>query len=1455
MPLFYIDIFLVFSSTLLGTLSRYVYVNISGTDHINCGSRPQPCQSLSYTINNVSRPNDKIYLIASPLKEIRYSLEKQIIIKHSLTITKYPLVGLNPVIIYRVNASSSSKEFYSFSSFRPTAAAAAAAAEMLSLKVKSVNFHVNIFSTFSEGYRYTGKNMFGDISGCRLLFSISNSIINSPYHAINLSDLTGYENVSIHVEDSIIQNGKFVFQNNRKSCEPTEHIKNIIQMKNVTVLNTGNTALSANGCFKISFNKITCCNNTWKKEGLFTFGRASLKMQNILIENILPSNDQSEEKALFLIESCDVEIQNLRIKDCKVPSSMWLHKTLAVFLLQNSIVKMENMKMIGNSFQSLARVESSLLIINNITLSNNIFNGTLYSVEKSNLKLNDAEFRNNSVGSLIHINLNSCVLITNNILSRNTIHKNGYSLVNGIVRFKNVALTRNNLMKNMLHLTSKSSAIIQNNTLNNNSVSKAAFNISNMSRIQINNIVFAQNKLLQDLLYMESNSSAVIDNNILNENNVSKAIYNLSNTSSIQLHNVRFTRNNLMQDLLVMHSNSTAIIKNNILTENNVSRYVYFLENMSSIQLHNVTFTRRNLMSCLLYMLLNSSAIVNNNTIVGNNMNVGLFAKYSNLRMDTILFQNNTFKKHFIWVSFSKKVSLDLMRITENRFLGSIIEIKNCVGRLANTDIKNDGHRSVEAISVTWTYEYDKYFLFELTNNTITWSSGSSLSFRPIIDLTGRIKISNVNVLVFSIADIEVLRYSTKPILVQTPVNVSDYSIADLEVLRYSTKPILMQRPVNVLDYPIAGLERFLNLTQHTLVQRPVNVSNFSIPDIKVLRFPTKPILVQRSYNQIFFNTYEISSLLISCRRANVKHIATHDTIRCTPCLQDTYTLLNGSLNISSKSLGNKEYTLLKESKNFTCDDCPAGANCTEHIKSKGNFYGYITKQQKAKFVPCPLNFCCSADQCKTIISCNKGRTGTLCGKCSKSNTESFLSTNCISVNLCKNFGTFWLIYCAYALSLATCLYYMRDLIILIKTTGGKVSKVFKFFQKERKDEDETDEMISIIGSEEHPEEKVSHFTMSGIFALIVSFYQIKEVMAVDVKYGSAGRFSFITVITKFINLEIVAMNSASYCPMTDLNAVSKAFIKTYLLTFAFIMASLMNYLISRIYYSFGGKIRRESSLKPSDRLGVCLIRVLMLSYKNIATASLMLLNCVEVAGIRVLHVNGNIKCFEWWQVIVAVFFSTWIMFFPLSLKLSYTMFMKDEITFPKCIFSLMVPFVLVLYRILNRNVVSVVLQKPRNVSKVQRILQEMFEESYRVKKNDSRRESVFYETWRLYQRVLLTIAATYFINPLVRITFMTPIITLNALFYFVYRPYKPEMYILHLMELVSILGFFVCLTHNMFRGFLYVYDIKHEDHVTLIWEAFTIADQLYSPIWVLFWFFIIKPVYSKVKNAIKKRM
>ena len=395
-----------------------------------------------------------------------------------------------------------------------------------------------------------------------------------------------------------------------------------------------------------------------------------------------------------------------------------------------------------------------------------------------------------------------------------------------------------------------------------------------------------------------------------------------------------------------------------------------------------------------------------------------------------------------------------------------------------------------------------------------------------------------------------------------------------------------------------------------------------SLFETEILKYSTKNItlFVNRKL-RTFPNIYIISSLFIGCTKASVKHIKRAGSFQCIPCAPGTYTLNNESLNASLSFQGISKY----EKRNFTCIDCPVGANCTASIKSKSNFYGYETKEQKLKFLPCPRGFCCNGNQCNTIKSCNKKRTGTLCGRCIESYVESFLSTDCVSLYSCQNFTTFWLLYYVYALILATFLYYMKDVISLIKTTAKSSSKILKSCEKEKESDSKIDVMISIVGAEED-EEKTSNFTVSGIFTLIVSFYQIKQLMKVDVQHKNSTDFSFITLITDFLNLEVVAVSFSSYCPMSNLDAVSKTFIKTYLLTATLLVACLINYFMSEIFHFFRSSIGRLSSLKPSDRFGVCFIRLLMLSYKNMASASLLLLKCVEVADNQVLFIKGDMN-------------------------------------------------------------------------------------------------------------------------------------------------------------------------------------------------------------------------------------
>ena len=138
---------------ILGTLSSCIYVNVNGSDQVNCGSIARPCRSLSFTINNVSRHNDKICLISSQFKQIRYSLENQIVIKHNLTVTKFPVYSLNPVITYHLNMTNNWQEFYAF-----VISPYVVAPGTLTINVKSVNFNVNILTTFSEGHKTLSKS-------------------------------------------------------------------------------------------------------------------------------------------------------------------------------------------------------------------------------------------------------------------------------------------------------------------------------------------------------------------------------------------------------------------------------------------------------------------------------------------------------------------------------------------------------------------------------------------------------------------------------------------------------------------------------------------------------------------------------------------------------------------------------------------------------------------------------------------------------------------------------------------------------------------------------------------------------------------------------------------------------------------------------------------------------------------------------------------------------------------------------------------------------------------------------------------------------------------------------------------------------------------------------------------------------------------------------------------------
>ena len=124
---------------------------------------------------------------------------------------------------------------------------------------------------------------------------------------------------------------------------------------------------------------------------------------------------------------------------------------------------------------------------------------------------------------------------------------------------------------------------------------------------------------------------------------------------------------------------------------------------------------------------------------------------------------------------------------------------------------------------------------------------------------------------------------------------------------------------------------------------------------------------------------------------------------------------------------------------------------------------------------------------------------------------------------------------------------------------------------------------------------------------------------------------------------------------------------------------------------------------------------------------------------------------------------------------------------FSKLILYLMVPFVVVVNYLLNKNVVSVNL--PAHIPGKCQSLREIFKEADCLKtwfKRDG------YGTCHLYKRVLLAIGAIFYSSStLEQITLIAPIVILIDLPNFMSRSCKLEIYIVHWMEVFSTLVFF----------------------------------------------------------------
>ena len=624
-------------------------------------------------------------------------------------------------------------------------------------------------------------------------------------------------------------------------------------------------------------------------------------------------------------------------------------------------------------------------------------------------------------------------------------------------------------MATFLRIKSNSVAVIQNNTLTENNFSWTVFDIEENSSIQLNHVTFIRNRLMCNLFRIKLNSSAIIQNNTLTENNVSYKVYEIIENSAIRLYYVTFTRNEFMGSLLWMYSNYSAFIQNNTLIENDVFQTVYSIKITSTIQMNHVTFIRNRLMGSLLWMYSDSSAIIKNNTLRENNV---LFTVYFIEKNSNIQLINGAF--------------------IQNNLMGKLLNmLSSCSAKLINNIMVGNSLGWI-IFAHSSSLEIKKIFIKDNMFSHVISAFQCYVRFESM-----QIPENNITHSMIYVEDCAVGMASTyvdnsDKFLASALKTRCTYLVYRYYLFEMTRTEIIWSSEVPIPARPIIQLSG-----NNTLSKVKILVN--SLFETEILQYSTKDVLLSVNGElRITTNVYNISSLFIGCTKARVKHFTQVGTFHCITCSRGTYSLINEPFNTSSDF--QRKNVTLPENSNFTCYDCPAGGNCTASIKTKSNNYGFKIKDHQVSFVPYPSGLCFPGSQCIQINSCNKNRVGTLCGRCIESYMESFLSTDCIPISSCQKFAKFWLIYCTYALILATFLYYMKDLITLIKTASIKFIKTFKPCTKENTNGSEMDIMTDVDQAEEKQVKK-PHFTVSGIFTLIVSFHQIKQLIRVDGQY------------------------------------------------------------------------------------------------------------------------------------------------------------------------------------------------------------------------------------------------------------------------------------------------------------------------------------------------------------------
>ena len=543
---------------------------------------------------------------------------------------------------------------------------------------------------------------------------------------------------------------------------------------------------------------------------------------------------------------------------------------------------------------------------------------------------------------------------------------------------------------------------------------------------------------------------------------------------------------------------------------------------------------------------------------------------------------------------------------------------------------------------------------------------------------------------------------------------------------------------------------------------RKENLTNFSCPlgsQMTNTNFTTK-ITSQRN---IFNRSCKIS----------MQYTGYH----CLACESDTYSLLRGHAIEGEIVPG------------FQCFQCPFGANCTQNIFAKPNFWGFQEQNNPPtlQFTMCPTGYCSPPQGANFPVynGCQGNRSGELCGHCHEGYTETLYSTNCRPSNQCKDYW-FWPVALFYVSLMAMYFIFTPPIVPWIK----RQTLWFK---------------------ENRPVNQDYNFD-KGYLKILFYFYQAANLVIVSSSSQHVIKINLIDPIVGFFNFKSYSLGFV--CPFPGLTVVSKQFFSA-----SHVFCTMLMVCFCYVLHCGIQRLRGEGAPFVGSYVGA-ILQTLLLGYTTLATVSFSLLRCVLIGSEKRLFYDGNHVCFQWWQYILVGFACTFVIPFVFVLLWgSYKLYGKTLSTgkfllacffpLPSLIYWLFISFC----RVLRNPVNDVSTPHQMSVNSVERVLYDSFK-----RPDEGGKLTLGWEGIMIGRRLILVVLKTFVNSPMPRLLIMSLFCFLFLLHHIVAQPFRDSL--ANTAETISLLSIAILGMVNLFYASFLSLAVSFNDYFSSWWNV-----------------------------------